>query len=231
MIEMMEKRHQAYAKDARNRESKFTTSRQKWGSLCQRKDEKQHGLAEDVKLSAWWEAFHSVDRLGLVFELAQQNVDYMQGHPTIGSADALPPPHLDPYGWGIHIYMPGLGQTHGSGGRHGLQGAHARVLFYLQLRASLTRAQPFLTACITNQPQRDADEFVWAEMPNERFDAVEAKESQFRSPLHRLMHRIISTSITHRRGCKKVSRDDMFYMWALSDPSRFLNLPFTLAVF
>ncbi|KAI3752081.1 hypothetical protein L2E82_23243 [Cichorium intybus] len=44
------------------------------------------------------------------------------------------------------------------------------------------------------------------------------------------MHRIISTSIAHRRGCEKVPCDDLFYMWILSDPSRLLNLPFTLAV-
>ncbi|KAI3503608.1 hypothetical protein L1887_32054 [Cichorium endivia] len=62
------------------------------------------------------------------------------------------------------------------------------------------------------------------------FEAGSTKESQLRDPLHRLMHRIISTSIMQRRGCEKVSGEDMFCMWVLSDPSRFLNLPYALAV-
>ncbi|KAI3740038.1 hypothetical protein L2E82_30455 [Cichorium intybus] len=34
----------------------------------------------------------------------------------------------------------------------------------------------------------------------------------------------------HREGGEKVSGEDMTYLWVLLDPSRFLHLPFTLAV-
>ncbi|KAI3516407.1 hypothetical protein L1887_15322 [Cichorium endivia] len=67
-------------------------------------------------------------------------------------------------------------------------------------------------------------------MSNELFEAGLAKESQLCDPLHRLMHRIIYTSIMQRRGCEKVSGEDMTYMWVLSDVSRFLNLPYALAI-
>ncbi|KAI3691546.1 hypothetical protein L2E82_49911 [Cichorium intybus] len=54
---------------------------------------------------------------------------------------------------------------------------------------------PFLRACIKGQPQRDANVVIWAAMSNDLFEAGLARESQLRDPLHRLMHRIISTSV------------------------------------
>ncbi|KAI3700112.1 hypothetical protein L2E82_44729 [Cichorium intybus] len=39
-----------------------------------------------------------------------------------------------------------------------------------------------------------------------------------------------ANAVTWRRGCEKVSRDDVYYMWVLSDPNRFFNLPFAMAV-
>ncbi|KAI3691346.1 hypothetical protein L2E82_49684 [Cichorium intybus] len=36
--------------------------------------------------------------------------------------------------------------------------------------------------------------------------------------------------LSTKRGCEKVSGEDMTFMWAISDPTRFLHLPFALAV-
>ncbi|KAI3509183.1 hypothetical protein L1887_24260 [Cichorium endivia] len=419
MIEMMEKRQQAYTKDARNKESKvfqFLDAQQqwinqKWGSLSQRKDEKQYGLAEDVKLSACKcgvrtegsgniegpdavredtrracycnpmrmgflierathanprraadfdrtktlnqvraiplappltpcrgkqsivatrqihqprravriDAWPITARLGTNFaktflfvifiQMAQQQVDYMPENSflefpgvleetqqyqaqlrAISTRPVQPAIHFDRpvltatglwdqllrflhrtwthaegaytftcQGWdtlmareddmaykelmlkffSTCIYAPASREPRahlirfrlgGQSRERSLRDFSRRTEIYTEAEVGNIHFQPFLITCITDQPQRVADEVVWAEMSNEQFDAGEAKESQFRSPLYRLMHRLISTSVTHRRGCEKVSRD-MFYMWALLDPSRFLNLPFTLAVF
>lgn len=67
-------------------------------------------------------------------------------------------------------------------------------------------------------------------MSNVYFEAGSARESQLRNPLHRLMHRIVTTSIMQREGGEKVSGEDMTFLWVLLDPSRFLHLPFVLAV-
>ncbi|KAI3723924.1 hypothetical protein L2E82_35686 [Cichorium intybus] len=80
------------------------------------------------------------------------------------------------------------------------------------------------------QPRRDANATIWAEMSDDQFEAKSAWESQLRDPLHRLMHRIKSTSVMQKRGCEKVSGNDMTFMWSLSDPTRFLHLPYALAV-
>ncbi|KAI3700991.1 hypothetical protein L2E82_45632 [Cichorium intybus] len=89
---------------------------------------------------------------------------------------------------------------------------------------------PFLRACIQGKPDRDANAVIWAAMSDDQFEAGSARESQLRNPLHRLMHRIISTSVIQKRGCEKVFGEDLTYMCAISDPTRFLHLPFALAV-
>ncbi|KAI3518391.1 hypothetical protein L1887_07073 [Cichorium endivia] len=44
------------------------------------------------------------------------------------------------------------------------------------------------------------------------------------------MDRIVSTSIMQWEGSEKVSGEDMTFLWVLLDPSRFLHLPYALAV-
>ncbi|KAI3493127.1 hypothetical protein L1887_42206 [Cichorium endivia] len=88
----------------------------------------------------------------------------------------------------------------------------------------------FMGACIQGQPERAANVEVWAPLSNIFYEAGTSRESHLRDPLHRLMHRIISTTIMHREGGEKVSGEDMTYLWVLLDSSRFLHLPFALAV-
>ncbi|KAI3493333.1 hypothetical protein L1887_42003 [Cichorium endivia] len=88
----------------------------------------------------------------------------------------------------------------------------------------------FFGACIQGQPERAANMEVWAPLSNIFYEAGTSRESHLRDPLHHLMHRIVSTTIMHREGGEKVSGDDMTYLRVLLDPSRFLHLPFALAV-
>lgn len=71
---------------------------------------------------------------------------------------------------------------------------------------------------------------IWTPLSNVMYEAGTSRESHLRDPLHRLMHRIVSTSTMHREGGDKVSGDDMMYLWILLDPSRFLHLPYALAI-
>ncbi|KAI3739159.1 hypothetical protein L2E82_29556 [Cichorium intybus] len=88
----------------------------------------------------------------------------------------------------------------------------------------------FFGSCIQGEPERPPNMEVWAQLSNVRYEAGASRESHLRDPLHRLMHRIVSTSIMHREGGEKVSGDDMTFLWVLLDPSRFLHLPFALAI-
>ncbi|KAI3691390.1 hypothetical protein L2E82_49749 [Cichorium intybus] len=68
---------------------------------------------------------------------------------------------------------------------------------------------PFLRACVQGQPARDANAEVWTPLSNVFYRAGTSREIHLRDPLHRLMHRIVFTSIMHREGGEKVSGEDM----------------------
>ncbi|KAI3690592.1 hypothetical protein L2E82_48716 [Cichorium intybus] len=53
------------------------------------------------------------------------------------------------------------------------------------------------------QPARAANAEVWAPLSNVFYEAGTSKESHLRDPLHRLMHRIVSTSIMHKEGARR----------------------------
>ncbi|KAI3766052.1 hypothetical protein L2E82_16100 [Cichorium intybus] len=88
----------------------------------------------------------------------------------------------------------------------------------------------FFGSCNQEEPDRAPNMEVWASLSNVRYEAGASRESHLRDPLHRLMHRIVSTSIMQREGGEKVSGDDMTFLWVLLDPSRFLHLPYALTV-
>ncbi|KAI3750580.1 hypothetical protein L2E82_21251 [Cichorium intybus] len=88
----------------------------------------------------------------------------------------------------------------------------------------------FFGVCIQGQPERPGNMEVWAPLSNVIYEAGTSRESHLRDPLHRLMHRIVSTSIMQREGGEKVSGEDMTFFWVLLNPSRFLHLPYPLAV-
>ncbi|KAI3701069.1 hypothetical protein L2E82_45712 [Cichorium intybus] len=82
----------------------------------------------------------------------------------------------------------------------------------------------------SGQPNRAANMEIWTPLSDIMYEAGTSRESHLRDPLHRLMHCIVSTSIMQREGGEKVSGEDMTFLWALLDQSRFLHLPFALAV-
>ncbi|KAI3515509.1 hypothetical protein L1887_14408 [Cichorium endivia] len=79
------------------------------------------------------------------------------------------------------------------------------------------------------EPDRASNMEIWAPLSNIIYEAGSSRENQLRDPLHRLMHRIVSTSIMQQEGGEKVSSDDMTFLWVLLDPTRFLHLPYALA--
>ena len=61
----------------------------------------------------------------------------------------------------------------------------------------------FFGSCIQGESDRAPNMEVWAALSNIRYEAGTSRESHLRDPLHRLMHRIVSTSIMHREGARR----------------------------
>ncbi|KAI3767684.1 hypothetical protein L2E82_18016 [Cichorium intybus] len=87
-----------------------------------------------------------------------------------------------------------------------------RTEIYTEEELQSRHFAPFLWACIQGQPDRAANATIWATISDVRFEAGSARESLLRNPLHRLMHRIISTSVMQKQGGEKVSGEDMTFM-------------------
>lgn len=58
-----------------------------------------------------------------------------------------------------------------------------------------------------------------------------AKESSFRTPLHRFKHRLIVSTIHHREKHDKVLSDNHFPMWCLLYINVHLHIPYIIASF
>lgn len=103
-----------------------------------------------------------------------------------------------------------------------------RVGLYSRLETKNIHFLPFLQDSLRSTPDDfNAAEF-WASIANGVYDP-HAVESSLRSPIHRLLHRLISTSLTHRKGAQKVPQTDLFYLWCLLTPDTYCNIPFALA--
>lgn len=71
----------------------------------------------------------------------------------------------------------------------------------------------------------------WNEIENGAYDKGTAKESDIRSPLPRLLHRLITNAINRREEGDKCPTIDVFFLWALITPDVYVDLPFLLADF
>ncbi|KAI3740391.1 hypothetical protein L2E82_30820 [Cichorium intybus] len=106
-----------------------------------------------------------------------------------------------------------------------------RLGLYTWEETALPMFSTFFEACLRIPPAdfRLAD--VWGMLANEAYESHTAVESMLRSPVHRVLHRLIASTVNHRKGGDKVPVDDVFYLWCLTSEGVCLNLPYTLAVF
>ncbi|KAI3690625.1 hypothetical protein L2E82_48769 [Cichorium intybus] len=106
-----------------------------------------------------------------------------------------------------------------------------RLGLYTQEETALPIFSTFFEACLRIPPEEFRVADVWGALANEAFDSHTAVESMLRSPVHRVLHRLIASTVNHRKGGDKVPVDDVFYLWCLTSEDVCLNLPYTLAVF
>lgn len=90
---------------------------------------------------------------------------------------------------------------------------------------------PFLAACHTHLPDGVSHASVWAAISTCDYDPAKNRESRIRSPVHRLLHRIVALTVAHRRGGEKIPATDMFPLWGIINPTQFVHLPRLLADF
>ncbi|CAI9261742.1 unnamed protein product [Lactuca saligna] len=63
------------------------------------------------------------------------------------------------------------------------------------------------------------------------WDPRKAKESTFTSPIYRLIHQLVASTICHREECDKVPSVDLSYIWCLTQIEVFLHRPFDVALY
>ena len=69
----------------------------------------------------------------------------------------------------------------------------------------------------------------WHTIGNKVYIPKSAQEGSIRSPTHRLIHRLISSTINQRKDDDKVSNLDVFYLWSIITPGVFCNIPWCIA--
>lgn len=106
-----------------------------------------------------------------------------------------------------------------------------RLGLYTREEIVLPIFSTFFEACLRIPPAEFRVADVWGALANEAYDSHTAVESMLRSPVHRVLHRLIASTVNHRKGSDKVPVDDVFYLWCLKSEGVCLNLPYTLAVF
>ncbi|KAL7605090.1 hypothetical protein Lser_V15G17613 [Lactuca serriola] len=69
----------------------------------------------------------------------------------------------------------------------------------------------------------------WNTIGNKVYIPKSAQEGSIRSPIHRLIHRLISSTINQRKDDDKVSNLDVFFLWSIITPDVFCNIPWCIA--
>lgn len=89
---------------------------------------------------------------------------------------------------------------------------------------------PFLAACTTHPDEGVTEAAIWVEVSDITFSTA-ATASTIRSPIHRLLHTIVTCTLTqHHKGGDKVPKKDLRFLWALLRVDRFFHLPYLLVV-
>lgn len=69
----------------------------------------------------------------------------------------------------------------------------------------------------------------WATIANGAFHWSVLQESHIWSPIHRLLHQLVTFSINHKKHGDKVTSFNLFFLWSIIAPVVFCNIPYHLA--
>lgn len=83
----------------------------------------------------------------------------------------------------------------------------------------------FLADCDTGRPAVYNENTFWAEITGGVYIPYTARGKRILSTAHRLMHHLISISLTHQKNNERVPSIDLFFLWTLITSGRHLNLP------
>ena len=69
----------------------------------------------------------------------------------------------------------------------------------------------------------------WSNIATGVFNSGVSPESSIKSPIHRLIHHLITFSIHHKRHGDKVTKSNLFFLWCILQPGVCCNIPYFLA--
>lgn len=93
--------------------------------------------------------------------------------------------------------------------------------------------RPYLQSCIVGKPHEYNQDEFWASIAIVRgaYPPRSARERDFRSPITKLLHRLVTITLAHKANPERVASTDLFYLWCLMNSRVLLNIPATIAFY
>lgn len=89
--------------------------------------------------------------------------------------------------------------------------------------------EAFFEDCHKDLPEAVVASTWWSTIANRVYIPSSAQEGHIRSPIHRLIHRFVASTINMRKDDDKVPTLDIFYLWSIITLDAFCNLPCCIA--
>ena len=71
----------------------------------------------------------------------------------------------------------------------------------------------YMDACLTTRPDIYNGMTLWGEISDYLYISSQSRDTAIRSPVNRLLHQLITSTIIYRHELTRVPSDDRFYMW------------------
>lgn len=104
-----------------------------------------------------------------------------------------------------------------------------RLGIYDQQLVSIEGFGIFLEHCHKEFPEAVVGSTWWNTIANKVYIPKSSQEGSIRSPTHRLIHFLVTNTISVRKDDDKVPNHDVFYLWSIITPNTFCILPYCIA--
>lgn len=104
-----------------------------------------------------------------------------------------------------------------------------RMGIYEQQETQLPAFELFMRTAAREYLSGASGPDFWSTIANGVFDSGVSQESQIRSLIHSLLHRLIGFSMNHKRHGDKVTSLNLFFLWSIVTPGVFYNILYHLA--
>ncbi|CAH1427605.1 unnamed protein product [Lactuca virosa] len=105
-----------------------------------------------------------------------------------------------------------------------------RTEIYIPSEVHTESYQQYIAGCVRNIEGFKA-QLHWNAIANGVYEKGNAQESDIHSPVHRLLHRLITNTINQQQEGDNCPTIDVFFLWVVTSDNTHVDLPFLLADF